>query len=171
LSGRFEEALIGLGGNLGDPVKSIQRALEMIGRSGDCRVEAVSSFWRTPPWGKLDQPDFINACAKISTRLSPRAFLELCLQTEKALKRVRKERWGPRSIDIDILFFGDRRIEQEGLVIPHPRIAERAFVLVPLAEIAPDFVLDGISIGERAKKTNLIGIIQVKNVGTAFRQP
>ena len=125
MSGRFETVLIGLGGNLGDPVKSIREALEMIDLHADCRVEAVSSFWRTPPWGKTDQPDFINACAKVATRLEPREFLELCLQTEKALKRVRNERWGPRSIDIDILFFGDRNIAEEGLVIPHPRIAER----------------------------------------------
>jgi 2-amino-4-hydroxy-6-hydroxymethyldihydropteridine diphosphokinase len=158
LSGRFEETLIGLGGNVGDPVKSIGQALEMIGGNKDCRVEAVSSLWRTPPWGKTDQPDFINACAKVSTRLEPRAFLQLCLQTEKALKRVRKERWGPRSIDIDILFFGNRSIEEEGLVIPHPRIAERAFVLVPLAEIAPELVLDGESIGKRAGKIGREGI-------------
>jgi 2-amino-4-hydroxy-6-hydroxymethyldihydropteridine diphosphokinase len=158
LSGRFEEVLIGLGGNLGDPAKSIEAALKMIGQNQDCRIEAVSSLWRTPPWGKTDQPDFINACARISTRLEPRAFLELCLYTEKALKRVRKERWGPRSIDIDILFFGDRKIEEEGLVIPHPRIAERAFVLVPLAEIAPVLVLNGKSIAERAGKIGREGI-------------
>jgi 2-amino-4-hydroxy-6-hydroxymethyldihydropteridine diphosphokinase len=158
LSGRFEEALIGLGGNLGDPVKSIQQALDMIDLHKECRVGEVSSFWRTPPWGKTDQPDFINACAKISTQLEPRAFLALCLQTEHALKRVRNERWGPRRIDIDILFFGDRSIEEEGLVIPHPRIAERAFVLVPLAEIAGEQVLDGQSIEERADKIGREGI-------------
>jgi 2-amino-4-hydroxy-6-hydroxymethyldihydropteridine diphosphokinase len=159
LSGRFENVLIGLGGNLGDPVKSIQQALETIDLHKDCRVEALSSFWRTPPWGKLDQPDFINACARVSTRLEPRVFLELCLQTEKALKRVRNERWGPRSIDIDILFFGERVIDEEDLVIPHPRIAGRAFVLIPLAEIAPEKVLDGQSIEERAGKIGREGIV------------
>ena len=162
MSGRFEKALIGLGGNLGDPVKSIEQALEMIGRNEDCRIEAVSSFWRTPPWGKTDQPDFINVCAKVATQLEPRAFLELCLQTEHALKRVRKERWGPRSIDTDVLFFGDRNITEEGLVIPHPRIAERAFVLVPLAEIAPELVLDGKTISERAKEISREGIVRVQ---------
>jgi 2-amino-4-hydroxy-6-hydroxymethyldihydropteridine diphosphokinase len=158
LSGRFENVLIGLGGNLGDPVKSIRQALEIIDLHKQCRVEVLSSFWRTPPWGKLDQPDFINACAKVATRLDPRAFLDLCLQTEQALKRVRKERWGPRSIDIDILFFGERVIHEEGLVIPHPRIAERAFVLVPLAEIAGEQVLDGESIAERAAKADKQGM-------------
>ena len=161
MSGRFEEALIGLGGNLGDPAKSIQQALEMIALHKDCRVKAVSSFWRTPPWGKTDQPDFINACAKVATRLEPRAFLELCLQSEQALKRVRKERWGPRSIDIDVLFFGDRVIVEEGLVVPHPRIAERAFVLVPLAEIAPELVLVDESISERAAKADKSGMRRV----------
>jgi 2-amino-4-hydroxy-6-hydroxymethyldihydropteridine diphosphokinase len=166
LSGRSEEALIGLGGNLGDPVKNIRQAIEMIGRNEDCRVEAVSSFWRTPPWGRLDQPDFINACAKVSTRLPPRAFLKLCLQTEKALKRVRNERWGPRSIDIDILFFGGRALEEEGLVIPHPRVAERAFVLVPLAEIAPELVLDGKTISQRAREIGREGISLEDGRGT-----
>ena len=127
----------------------------------------MSSFWRTPPWGKIDQPDFINACAKVSTRLEPRAFLELCLQTEQALKRVRNERWGPRSIDIDVLFFGDRSIAEEGLVIPHPRIAERAFVLVPLAEIAPDQTLNGETISERAQEISREGIILEKRRGKA----
>jgi 2-amino-4-hydroxy-6-hydroxymethyldihydropteridine diphosphokinase len=167
LSGRFDHVLIGLGGNLGDPVKCIPQALEMIGRNADCRIEAVSSLWRTPPWGKLDQPDFINACAKVSTRLEPRAFLKLCLQTETALKRVRVERWGPRSIDIDILFFGDKNIVEEGLVIPHPRIAQRAFVLVPLAEIAGEQVLDGKTISERARKISREGISQEENRGTS----
>jgi 2-amino-4-hydroxy-6-hydroxymethyldihydropteridine diphosphokinase len=167
LSGRFENVLIGLGGNLGDPVKSIQQALETIGRHEDCRVEAVSSFWRTPPWGKTDQPDFINACARVSTRLEPRALLDLCLQTEKALKRVRNERWGPRSIDIDILFYGNRKIDEEGLVIPHPRVAERAFVLVPLAEIAGEQVLDGKTISERAREISREGISLEEGQGTA----
>ena len=158
MSARFEHVLIGLGGNLGDPAKNIQDALTLIGAHEGCRVEAVSSLWRTPPWGKTDQPDFINACAKVATRLEPRAFLALCLQTEQALKRVRSERWGPRSIDIDILFFGFRKIEEEGLVVPHPRIAERAFVLVPLAEIAPELVLEGETIAERAGRIEREGI-------------
>jgi 2-amino-4-hydroxy-6-hydroxymethyldihydropteridine diphosphokinase len=171
LSGRSEEALIGLGGNLGDPVKSMRDALDMIGQDRDCRVEAVSSFWRTPPWGKFDQPDFINACARVSTRLEPRGFLDLCLQIEKVLKRVRNERWGPRSIDIDILFFGERVIKQEGLVIPHPRIAERAFVLVPLAEIAPDVVLDGESIKARAEKSDKRGMCPLSKTAAEGQLP
>ncbi len=153
-----ESALIGLGGNLGDPAANIRAALALIDADPHCKVAKVSSFWRTPPWGKLDQPDFVNACALLTARLDPRAFLALCLQSENALKRVRNERWGPRSIDIDLLFFGNQVISETGLTVPHPRIGERAFVLVPLAEIAPDVMLDGVSIAERAAKSDRSGM-------------
>ena len=106
----------------------------------------MSSLYRTPPWGKTDQPDFINAAAEIRTSLEPRALLALCLDAEHELKRVRQERWGPRIVDIDILAFGDRVIREAGLEIPHPRILERAFVLVPLAEIAPELEILGSSV-------------------------
>ena len=154
---RSESVLIGLGGNMGDPRQNMVEALALLDADPNCKVEQVSSFWRTPPWGKVDQPDFINACAKVSTRLEPRDFLALCLKSEQVLKRVRAERWGPRTLDIDILFFGDRVILENGLTVPHPRIAERAFVLVPLAEIAPERVLDGLTIGDRAKKIDQTG--------------
>jgi 2-amino-4-hydroxy-6-hydroxymethyldihydropteridine diphosphokinase len=154
--------LIGLGGNLGDPAASMREALNMIGAHDACTVVQVSSFWRTPPWGKTDQADFINACAKIETTLAPPAFLALCLETERKLKRVRTERWGPRSIDIDILFFGKRMIREEGLTVPHPRIAERAFVLVPLAEIAPDQILDGKTIRDRAMEIDRTGLVSLE---------
>ena len=104
---------------------------------------SVSSLYRTPPWGKTDQPDFLNAAAEVLTGHSPRELLDLCLEAERRLKRVRQERWGPRLIDIDILVFGDRAVHEGGLEIPHPRMLERAFVLVPLAEIAPDLVALG----------------------------
>ena len=163
-SRRTESVLIGLGGNLGDPAKNMRQALAILDADPACRVEKVSSFWRTPPWGKTDQPDFVNACAEVSTSLEPEEFLALCLKTEQALKRVRQERWGPRSLDIDILFFGDRSVAQEGLTIPHPRISERAFVLVPLAEIAPDVVLDGETIRERAGRADRAGMQRVASI-------
>ena len=159
---RIERVLIGLGGNLGDPVASMRQALKTIDANPACKVTQVSSFWRTPPWGKTDQPDFINACAEVETSLSPQGFLSLCLETEKVLKRVRTERWGPRSIDIDILFFGERTIREEGLTVPHPRIAERAFVLVPLAEIAPDQMLDGKTIRDRAVEIDRTGLFRLE---------
>ena len=162
MSSRAERVLIGLGGNIGDPLAAMQSALGKFDRDEDCRVTAVSSVWQTPPWGVTDQPDFLNACAAITTRLQPRAFLDLCLAIEHDLKRVRNLRWGPRSIDIDILFFGDCAIQDPGLTVPHPRICERAFVLVPLAEIAPQTVLDGVPIAAHAATANQTGMIKAK---------
>jgi 2-amino-4-hydroxy-6-hydroxymethyldihydropteridine diphosphokinase len=155
---RTERALIGLGGNLGDVAANMHAALALIDADIHCRVEAVSSFWRTPPWGNIDQPDFINACACVSTSLAPRDFLALCLTSEVSLRRIRNERWGPRTIDIDILFFGERVIAEDGLTVPHPRIGERAFVLVPLAEIAPEIMLEGMTIADRAAKADRSGM-------------
>lgn len=136
-------AFLGLGGNIGDPTAAMAAALRMLDASPDIEVAAVSSLYRTPPWGKLDQPDFINAAAELRTSLSPRALLEACLAAERNLKRVRAERWGPRAIDIDILVFEGHAVKEEGLEIPHPRLTERAFVLEPLAELAPDLAIAG----------------------------
>jgi 2-amino-4-hydroxy-6-hydroxymethyldihydropteridine diphosphokinase len=156
-----ERVLIGLGGNLGDPAASMREALRLIDAHEACKVSQVSSFWRTPPWGKTDQPDFINACASVETSLTPQAFLALCLSIEQQLHRIRTERWGPRSIDIDILFFGDRTINEEGLTVPHPRIAKRAFVLAPLAEIAGAMVLDGRTVRELAEGCEKAGMVRM----------
>jgi 2-amino-4-hydroxy-6-hydroxymethyldihydropteridine diphosphokinase len=138
-----ERVFLGLGGNLGEPAKAMGAALEMLDAGAATEVVAVSSLYRTPPWGKTDQPDFLNAAAELRTSLSPRGLLDACLEAERRLKRVRQERWGPRLIDIDILVFGDRTVHESGLEIPHPRMLERAFVLAPLAEIAPDFLAGG----------------------------
>ena len=130
----------------------------MLDADADTRVVSVSSLYRTPPWGKLDQPDFLNAATEICTSHSPRALLALCLEAERKLKRVRNERWGPRLIDIDILVFGDLSVHEEGLEIPHPRMLERAFVLAPLAEIAPDFVAGGQSLAQHLAGADSTGI-------------
>ncbi len=139
-----ERVFLGLGGNLGDPAQAMGEALRRLDADAATEVIAVSSLYRTPPWGKLDQPDFINAAAEVRTALGPRDLLDLCLAEEHRLKRERRERWGPRLIDIDILLYGDRRVSEPGLDIPHPRMTERAFVLVPLAEIASDLTIDGV---------------------------
>jgi len=149
---------LSLGGNLGDPAASMATALRLLDADESTRVVAVSSLYRTPPWGKLDQPDFLNAAAEISTALAPRALLDLCLEAERKLKRVREERWGPRLIDIDILVFGDRIIHETGLEVPHPRMLERAFVLAPLAEIAPKLAVGGRSVSERLSAVDISGI-------------
>lgn len=154
-------AYLGLGGNLGDPVSAMAASLRMIDADADTRVAAVSSVYRTPPWGKLDQPDFLNCAAAVATRRDPRALLDLCLQTERALKRVRAERWGPRTVDLDVLVYGDRAVHEPGLAIPHPRMAERAFVMVPLAEIAPDLVVDGKAASLRAASMDTSGITRL----------
>ena len=158
MSGPNSTVYLSLGGNLGDPAKSMGAALRMLDADADTRVTGVSSLYRTPPWGKLDQPDFLNAAAEISTGLAPRALLDLCLDAERKLKRVREERWGPRLIDIDILVFGDRVIHETGLEVPHPRMLERAFVLAPLAEIAPGLVISGRSITDRLVAVDTSGI-------------
>ena len=158
MSGPSNTVYLSLGGNLGDPAASMAAALRMLDTDRDTRVVAVSSLYRTPPWGKLDQPDFLNAAAEISTVLAPRALLDLCLEAERKLKRVREERWGPRLIDIDILVFGDRIIHETGLEVPHPRMLERAFVLAPLAEIAPELAVGGRSVSERLSAVDTSGI-------------
>ena len=130
-------AYLGLGGNLGDPAAAMAAALRALDADPGISVAVVSSLYRTPPWGVADQPDFLNAVAAVDTALSPRQLLARCLDVERALKRVRDIRWGPRIIDIDILLYGDETIGEEGLQVPHPRMTSRAFVMVPLAEIAP----------------------------------
>ena len=131
-----ERVFLGLGGNLGDAQAAMAAALRLIAADPGTAVRRVSSLYRTPPWGKTDQPDFLNAVAELRTRLSPRGLLDLCLEAERQLKRVRGERWGPRLIDMDILAYGERLIDEPGLVVPHPRLHQRAFVLIPLAQIA-----------------------------------
>ena len=153
-------AYLGLGGNIGDPAAAMAAALQALD-SESVAVVAVSSLYRTPPWGMTDQPDFLNAAASVDTMLTARALLERCLDAERILKRVRAERWGPRIIDIDILWFGDETIEEEGLQVPHPRLTERAFALAPLAEIAPGLILSGRSVGERLAGLDTGGITRL----------
>jgi 2-amino-4-hydroxy-6-hydroxymethyldihydropteridine diphosphokinase len=159
LPGRSKERVfLGLGGNLGEPQKSMAAALSMLDADPTTEVVAVSSLYRTPPWGKTDQPDFLNAAAEVRTSHTPRELLDLCLEAERRLKRVRQERWGPRLIDIDILVFGEQAVDESGLEIPHPRMLERAFVLAPLAEIAPDFSIEGRTLSAWLADVDTAGI-------------
>lgn len=130
-------ATIGLGANLGDASRTIGDALARLCDYGT--VLCVSSIYRTAPWGVLDQPEFCNAVAVLRTDLDPQALLRACKAIERDLGRVPSVRYGPRAIDLDLLFYGDRRIDEPGLCVPHPRLFERAFVLVPLAEIDPGY--------------------------------
>ncbi|GEO83152.1 2-amino-4-hydroxy-6-hydroxymethyldihydropteridine diphosphokinase [Ciceribacter naphthalenivorans] len=134
-------------------------ALRRLDARDDCRVTAVSALYRTPPWGKTDQADFYNACALIETRLQPVRLLETCLDIERDMKRVRNERWGPRTIDIDVLTFDGLSIDAETLTVPHPRMTERAFVLMPLADIAPDMKVKGRAVVDWLAEVDAGGIV------------
>ncbi len=153
------EAAIGLGSNLGDRAATIAAALGLLDGAG-VRVTARSSLYETAPWGDADQGPFLNACALVETALSPHALLARCLGIERALGRARDKarRWGPRVIDLDILFFGDLTLTQDGLAIPHPRLFERAFVLTPLAEIAGDRVIAGRRVADAAEAIGREGV-------------
>ncbi|MHB8844427.1 MAG: 2-amino-4-hydroxy-6-hydroxymethyldihydropteridine diphosphokinase [Nitrospirota bacterium] len=131
-------AYIGIGSNVGDRELHCRKAIELLGEAE--QVTAVSSFYRTEPVGYEEQEDFINAVAAVETDRSPEELLDLCRLIEDRLGRKRGIRWGPRTADLDILLYGDRVVNLPGLVVPHPRMAERKFVLVPLVEIAPDVV-------------------------------
>lgn len=157
----FRLATLGLGGNIGDPVKSMAAALTRLDADADCRVAAVSRLYRTPPWGKTDQSFFYNSCAAIDTTLAPEALLDVCLDIERQMKRVRIERWGPRTIDIDVLTYGDLERIESLLTIPHPRMTERGFVLMPLADFAADLVVKGRTIG------NWLGDVDVEGIEVA----
>lgn len=142
------EAALGLGGNLGDPVVAFATVLRRLEAHEAVSRIRPSSVYRTAPWGKLDQPEFLNMAVLVETTLSARALLDLCLSLEREGGRERRERWGPRTLDIDILTYGGETIDEPGLQVPHPRIAERAFVLAPLAEIAPGMMIGGRSVAD-----------------------
>jgi 2-amino-4-hydroxy-6-hydroxymethyldihydropteridine diphosphokinase len=135
-----ERVFLGLGTNLGDREAHLRAALERIAALPGTEVVRVSRFHETPPWGVEDQPPFLNAAAEIRTELEPEALLEAVKGIEAALGRQPTFRWGPRLIDIDVLVYGERRVETSRLVVPHPHLLERAFVVQPLGEIAPEIV-------------------------------
>jgi 2-amino-4-hydroxy-6-hydroxymethyldihydropteridine diphosphokinase len=135
---------IGLGANLGDREATIRRALDLLGREGDVEVAAVSTLRETDPVGYEDQPRFLNGAARLETELAPRALLERLLEVERELGRDRSgPRFGPRTIDLDLLLYGEEQVHEDGLEIPHPRLHERAFVLEPLCELDPGLQVPG----------------------------
>ena len=147
-------AYVGLGSNLGNRTGRLAEGLRRLGDDPAVTVVAMSSIYETAPVGVTDQPAFLNCVAELRVTCAARELLQRCLQIEVGMGRVRCERWGPRNIDIDVLFFGGQRIEEPDLILPHPRLAERQFVLVPLAEIAPDQRLpDGRTAAEAADPT------------------
>jgi 2-amino-4-hydroxy-6-hydroxymethyldihydropteridine diphosphokinase len=154
------EALIALGGNVGDVRATFAQAIALLCADVAVRLKARSSDYTTPPWGVTDQPPFINAVIAVSTTLAPHDLLARAIASERALgrDRARELRWGPRRIDIDLLAYGDLVLHDPDLTLPHPRLFERAFVLVPLAEIAPDRMISGIRVGDALAKLDAGGI-------------
>lgn len=157
-SSQHFDATIGLGSNIGDKVHNIGRAISLLTNGGEVRLVAQSRLYRSQPWGVEDQDWFVNAVIAVATELSPRQLLERCQRVENAMRRVRLKKWGPRIIDVDILTYRDQRVAEANLTIPHPFIAQRAFVLVPLRDVAPDIMVGGKSIAD------MIGSVDVSVV-------
>ncbi|TMJ45466.1 MAG: 2-amino-4-hydroxy-6-hydroxymethyldihydropteridine diphosphokinase [Alphaproteobacteria bacterium] len=154
------EALVALGGNLGNVRDTIDRAVAVFCEGQRVRLLARSSDYRTNPWGVEDQPPFVNACIAVETRLSPRALLAHAQAVERALGRERSKerRWGPRQIDIDLIAYDDVALEDPDLTLPHPQLFTRAFVLVPLTEIAPERLIAGRRVRDALAQLDTSGV-------------
>ncbi len=154
------EALIALGGNIGDVRATFDQAVAMLCDGAAVRLVARSSDYRTPPWGVADQPPFVNAVIKVATRLAPHDLYSRAVEVERALgrERAQERRWGPRAIDLDLLAYDDLTLHDPDLTLPHPRLFERAFVLVPLAEIAPEAVIAGIRLRDVLARVDANGV-------------
>ncbi len=153
-------ALIALGGNIGDVRATFPKAISNILGTAQATLLARSSDYRTPPWGEQAQDPFINACVEVETSLDPHALLFTLHKIEKRFgrDRAKEQRWGPRTLDLDLLAYDDAVINQPDLTLPHPRLFERAFVLVPLAEIAPDRTIAGRSVAAALAQLSTEGI-------------
>jgi 2-amino-4-hydroxy-6-hydroxymethyldihydropteridine diphosphokinase len=154
------DALLALGGNVGNSRAILDRAVQLLCDRPDIRLTARSSDYFTPPWGFKYQPPFINLCIAVDTTLSPRDLLARAQEVEMKLGRDRahEKRWGPRTADIDIIAYDDLTLDEPGLILPHPRLFERAFVLLPLAEIAGDRVIAGQKPSEALTRVDASGI-------------
>jgi 2-amino-4-hydroxy-6-hydroxymethyldihydropteridine diphosphokinase len=154
------EALVSFGGNVGDVRATLADAITAYCDGRDIRLLARSSDYRTPPWGNVAQAPFVNLCLAVETTLQPEALLQRGLEVERSFGRNRSSetRWGPRTLDIDILSYGDLTIDRPSLKLPHPRLFERAFVLVPLAEIRPNVAVGGKCIAEALHRLDTGGI-------------
>ena len=154
------EALLALGGNVGDVRKTLARAVAMLCEQGDIHLRARSSDYLTPPWGVEDQPPFVNLCVSVDTALTPQDLLARAQAVERAFGRDRdhEQRWGPRPLDVDILAYDDLILNEPDLTLPHPRLSERAFVLVPLAEIAPTRIIAGVRVDRALARLDHTGI-------------
>jgi len=160
----MEEILIGFGSNQGDSVRICTAAVEILRRHPYIEVRKVSSLYRTAPVGMTEQDWFINGVAQGETSLTPEGLLDELHSIENDFGRIREMRWGPRTLDLDILSFGERRIDSPGLAIPHPRLHERLFVLVPLAEVAPRWIHPGLNLSAHTLLDRISGQGNVQRV-------
>jgi len=161
-------AFIALGSNLGDPAKQIRSAFRALAELTGTRLVNRSSFYRNPPEGGLNQPEFVNSVAQIETCIRPRELLGHLLEIERAHGRERDYPNAPRTLDLDILLYGGQVMHEPGLTIPHPRMPERAFVLLPLAEIAPDIEVPGRGrVADLLRNVDASGMIKLADQGTA----
>ncbi|MBN8726830.1 MAG: 2-amino-4-hydroxy-6-hydroxymethyldihydropteridine diphosphokinase [Xanthomonadales bacterium] len=160
-------ALVGLGSNLGESAVEVRKALTALAGLPATRLLRHSRLFRTAPWGVTAQPAFVNAAAELATRLAPRELLDHLLAIEQRQGRHRHgERWGPRLIDLDLLCLGDLAVDEPGLVLPHPHLAERAFVLAPLADLDPDRMLPGVGrVRELLARVDASGCVPLLEVG------
>ncbi|MFA5263572.1 MAG: 2-amino-4-hydroxy-6-hydroxymethyldihydropteridine diphosphokinase [Opitutaceae bacterium] len=154
----MKTAYLGLGSNLGDRRWCLSEAVRRLGDDPSLRIDAVSSVFESKPVGKTDQPDFLNLVLAVATSHAPEQLLARCLQVEADLGRVRHERWGPRTIDIDLLWHEGVTLATAELTLPHPRMLERSFVMIPLAEIAPQLLLRGQTAAKIAARLDQTGI-------------
>ena len=154
-------AHLSLGANLGERAAALRAAARCLADTPGITLAARSSLYETPPWGEVDQPAFLNAALALRTTLPPHALLDACLALEAALGRARGPRWGPRAIDVDLVDYAGVTLADERLTLPHPRALERAFVLVPLSEIAPDLALAGVPIRAALDRLDKGGVVRV----------
>jgi 2-amino-4-hydroxy-6-hydroxymethyldihydropteridine diphosphokinase len=160
-------AIIALGGNVGDVRATFTKAIAHVCGMAQGALVARSSDYATPPWGDEDQAPFINACVEIETGLDPHALLFVMQKVEQKFGRTRtkERRWGPRTLDLDLIAYDDVALQEADLTLPHPRLFERAFVLVPLAEIAPDRMIHGIRVRDALASVSTQGIERLPDTG------
>ncbi|NEQ41177.1 MAG: 2-amino-4-hydroxy-6-hydroxymethyldihydropteridine diphosphokinase [Okeania sp. SIO3I5] len=153
-------AAIGMGSNLGESLDTLKNAIQTLDEIPGINLITYSNWYRTKPIGGPPQPDYINGCALLKVELTPHKLLEILLETEQQFKRIRLEHWGPRTLDLDLILYDDLILDTPNLQIPHPRMRERAFVLVPLAEIAPDWIdpVSGKAIAKLLEEVECSGV-------------
>ncbi|WP_455540072.1 2-amino-4-hydroxy-6-hydroxymethyldihydropteridine diphosphokinase [Terrisporobacter sp.] len=164
----MNKAYLGLGTNMGDRENYLRQACAIINNHPNINILKVSKVYETKAWGLKEQDDFLNLCLEIETNLNPEELLKVCNSVESKLNRVRLVRWGPRTIDVDILFFENIVSMDENLTLPHPRIIERAFVLIPLMDLNEDLLVDNKSISYYLNKLTKDEIEEVKEVDTTI---